>query len=792
MEYNNLKTAFRSLKKERTFSLLNLFGLSLALICSLIILLWIREQRSIDNFHKNGDNIYIVYENMHVEGDINSSYRTQGTLAEPLKNKIPEIQEASSVAWLKDEPDKSVFKFQEKQYQFETIFADSSYLKILRYPLLAGNPGSALNSGESICISEDMAKAIFGNVKAAFGQILSYDGKKDLKITGIFKNLPREVSQRFDCIVNWPTFLQENDWATQWGNVGINTLITLKKGADPKLTAKKMLHFVDNYVKPDPHYSITLGLQRYGDSYLYDKFENGQIAGGKIQYVQFFRIIAIFILIIACINFVNLSTARAMNRAKSTAVRKIIGASRKQLIFNYLTEAFIITLLAALIALVALAAILPAFNQLTGSHSYIPLKDPLFWGKILGLVLLTSLAAGLYPAIMTTSFKPIAFLQRTLSVNKNSLVFRKGLVVFQFILANFLIAGTLIIFQQIHYIHHLDLGFDRNNLIELPVTSDIASKYEVFKNKALQIQGVQSISKMGENPTSVGSMTFGVTWQGKNPEEKIMFNNSAIGYDFVKTLRLHLKDGRDFSKQYPSDTVGYLINEAAQKVMGLKTAVGQPLNYWGHQGTIIGVLKDFHFASLHDPIKPLIFYYGEDKDWRNILIRAEPAKTKVVLSELEKIYKNLTGGAAFTYTFSDDDFNRMYQKEQLLSRLSGYFSFIAIFISCLGLLGLVIFAANQRTKEIGIRKILGAKIGSILNILLKEFVQLIIISIVIATPLCFFLMQKWLHGYAYRIRIEGWVFIIAGFMTLLIAFITVGYQTIKAARANPVDSLRSE
>ncbi|QEC70901.1 FtsX-like permease family protein [Arachidicoccus ginsenosidivorans] len=275
-------------------------------------------------------------------------------------------------------------------------------------------------------------------------------------------------------------------------------------------------------------------MQRFGDSYLHDKFENGKISGGKIQYVHLFRLIAIFIMVIASINFVNLSTARAMNRFKATAVRKIIGASRRALILNYLTEAFILSLLAAIIALIAVAALLPGFNQLTGSHSYLPVKDPIFWIKLIVLVFVTTLAAGLYPAIMTTSIKPISFLQKTLTVNKSSLLFRKGLVVFQFVLANFLIAGTLIIFQQIRYIHHLDLGFDRNNLIELPVTSNIAHKYEVFKNKALQINGVQSISKMGENPTSVGSMTFGVVWPGKNPNDKILFNNSAIGYDFVK------------------------------------------------------------------------------------------------------------------------------------------------------------------------------------------------------------------------------------------------------------------
>lgn len=792
MRGSNLSMAFRNLKKDRVFSAVNLLGLTLALVCSLLILLWVHKESSIDNFHKDGKDIYIVYENMHVEGKINSSYRTQGILAEALKERIPEIELASNVAWLKDEPDKAIFRLNDKAYQFDTYYANSSFFKILSYPLIQGTPADALRSKEGVCISEKMARAIFGDATTAFGKVINYEGRKDLKITGIFKDIPDRASHKFDCVINWATFLSDNQWASDWGNVGTNTLIKLKKGSDPDLTAKKIRHLIDTYVKPDKHYSITLGLQKFKDSYLYDKIESGVISGGKIEYVRLFKMIALLIMIIACINFVNLSTARAIHRAKSTAIRKIIGAQRWKLIFNYLTEAFIVTVFATALALVAVAGLIPLFNKLAGGHTYLPFKESWFWLALAVLITLTTLAAGLYPAFVLTSFKPISFLQRSLASSKGSLVFRKGLVVFQFILANTLIAGTLVIFQQIRFIHNQSLGFDRNNLIEIPLSSSLAPKYEVFKNEAMAINGVEAVSKMGENPTSIGSLTFGISWQGKDPEEKIMFSHAPVGYDFVRTLKLHLTAGRDFSKDFPTDTSGYVINETAQKIMGYKNAIGKPLNLWGREGTIIGVLKDFHFSSLHDPIRPLILHYGEKEAWGNILVRTDPAKTKAVLTSLEQLNRTLTSGSPFSYSFADDDFNKLYQKEELLSRLSGYFSFLAIFISCLGLLGLVIFAAVQRTKEIGIRKILGAGSRSLFAILLKEFIELIVLSVFIALPISYFLIDKWLHGYAYKTTLHWWIFALAGVICLFIALLTVGYQTYKTVKANPVNSLRVE
>ena len=370
--------------------------------------------------------------------------------------------------------------------------------------------------------------------------------------------------------------------------------------------------------------------------------------------------------------------------------------------------------------------------------------------------------------------------------------FRKGLVIFQFVLSIVLITATIIVSQQVNYIKNINLGYNRENLIEIPIESSLAKKYALFKQEALNAPGIKSVSRIGETPTSIGSSTVGVDWPGKDINSAAMFTNSAVGYDFTKTMDLKLLAGRDFSKEFPSDSSGYLINESAQKLIGYKDAIGKPLTFWGKTGTVIGVLKDFHFASLHEPIKPLILYMGENQDWGNILVRIEKGKTPVALAGLEKIYKSFNPGLTFTYSFTDADYNKLYQSEQLLGKLSGYFSFLAIFISCLGLLGLTMFTAAQRTKEIGVRKVLGANVASIFTLLSKEFIQLVIIAFVIATPIAWLLMDNWLRGYAYKIQISWWVFAVAGIASVVIALLTVSFQALKAAVANPVKSLRTE
>lgn len=785
-------TAFRNLQRNKVFSIINIVGLALGITCSLFILLWVHDEKSIDNFPANGKRLYILYERRYIDGKVDAGYGTPGVLASQLKNSIPGIEYACSISWLKDEPDQLTFTAANKSLKFNACYAGADFFKMMSYPLIQGNAQTALTSPLSICISEKMAKAFFGSADAAYGKTIRYENKRDVKITGVFSNLPENASAQFDCVFSWPIFLDEYPWATQWGNSGPNTLIMLKKNTNPEVVSNKIKHFLDVYIKPTNSYKVELGMQRFGDSYLYSEFKNGEPTGGRIEYVQLFSIIAIFILIIACINFMNLSTARSVTRSKEIGVRKIVGATRFALIRQFLAESLVLTMLAVLIAISLVLLLLPYFNQLTDKNISFPYADATFWIRLLLLTIITGLAAGSYPALLLSSFKPIAVLKKSLKFSGRSIVFRKGLVIFQFILSIVLITATIIVSQQINYIHDLNLGYNKKNLIEIPVDNVLASKHTLFKQESLNNQAIKSVSWIGEAPTSIGSSTIGVDWQGKNPNATISFMNTAIGYDFVKTMGLKLLSGRDFSKEFPSDTSGYIINESAQKLIGYKDAIGKPLTHWGKRGTVIGVLKDFHFSSLHEPIKPLILYFGQHEDWGYILIRIEKGKAAQVLAALKKTYKSINPGGAFAYSFVDADYNKLYKQEQLLSKLTDYFSFLAIFISSLGLLGLITITTAQRTKEIGVRKVLGANVASIFTLLSKEFIQLVIIAFTIATPLAWLGMSKWLQGYAYHTVITWWIFLVAGGVAVLIALLTVSFQAIKAAVANPVESLRTE
>ncbi len=792
MFQNYFKTAWRNLIKDRTFSFINLMGLVLGVTCTLFIFLWIQDEKSIDNFHANGKQLYLLYETRYTSGQPDAGYGTPGILASQLKSAFPEIEYACNISWLKDVPDQLTFSATDKSLKFDACYADSDLFKMMSYPLLQGNAKSALTSPLSICISEKMANAFFGSVDAAYGKTIQYENKKDLKVTGVFSNLPGKASVKFDCLINWSAFLDDNVWAKQWGNSGPNTLIMLKKNANADMISNKITHFLDAYIKPTNSYKVELGMQRFGDSYLHSDFKNGKIAGGRIEYVQLFSIIAFFILIIACINFMNLSTARSVKRSKEIGVRKVVGATRFALIRQFLTEALMLTVFAVVIAIGLAILLLPYFNQLTDKNILFLYTNAGFWVNLVLLTLVTALAAGSYPALLLSSFKPIAVLKKSLKFSGQSIIFRRALVTFQFILSIILITATIVVLQQVNYIRKINLGYNRENLIEIPIESSLSNKYKLFKQEALNAPGIIYVSRLGEMPTSIGSSTADVNWQEKNPNAAATFTNSIIGYDFVKTMDLKLIAGRDFSKEFPSDSTGYIINESAQKLIGYKDAVGKPFTLRGNTGTVIGVLKDFHFSSLHDPIKPLILYFGENKDWGNVLVRIQQGKTTQALAALEKNYRSINPGAAFSYSFVDEDYNRLYQQEQLFGRLTSYFSFFAIFISSLGLLGLITLTAAQRTKEIGIRKVLGANVVSVFALLSKEFIQLVVLAFVIATPLAWWLTNNWLQNYTYKIEVRWWVFAIAGFAAIMIALITISFQTIKAAIANPVKSLRTE
>lgn len=790
---NYLKIAWRNLLKNRFFSLINILGLALGMACSLFILLWVQDERSIGNFHKNGNRLFILYERLYTDNKIDGRYNTPGVLASELKRVIPEIQYASGFAWENDSPDRLTFEADNKIIKFDGCYADSDYFNMMSYPLLKGTPATALNTPLSLCISNKMATYFFGTAEAAIGKTIRCENKKDFTVTAVFDDLPENASAKFDFLINWSAFLEENSWAKEWGNNGANTLIMLRADAKSQLVEAKIKKFLDNYIKwESDSYRIELGIQPYGDMYLHSNFKNGLIDGGRIEYVRLFSIVAVFILLIACINFMNLTTARSAKRAKEIGIRKVAGALRPVLMRQFLSEALLITSLSVLLALIIVISLLPFFNQVTSKNIMFPYLNTHFWAGLLALTFTTGLISGSYPALFLSSFKPISILKGTLKFSNNATLFRKGLVVFQFVLSIVLITGTIIVSQQVNYIQKINLGYDRENLITIPLEGNLREKYMLFKQEAENTPGIKRVTRISEQPTSIGSGTGGVEWDGKDPNTSPQFTPAAVGYDFVKTMNLKLLAGRDFSKDFTSASAGYLVNEEALKIINYKDPVGKPLTFWGVKGNIVGVLKDFHFASLHDPIKPLILRLGEKDSWGIILVRTEAGKTKQAINNLEKLYKGLNPKFPFSYSFADEEYMKLYKSEQVVSKLSDYFAFLGIFISSLGLLGLAMFTAEQRTKEIGIRKVLGASISSLYLLLSKEFIKLIAIALIIASPLSWWAMNEWLQSFAYRVPIGLWVFAASGVLAVLIALLTVSFQAIKAASANPVKSLRTE
>jgi len=787
---NYLKTAFRNLWKNKAFSLINIMGLALGLACSLLIMLWVNEEYKVDAFHKNDSQLYSVYEKQYRDGQVNAWHGGPGVMADEMKRVFPEVQYASNYAW----NELSTFEANNKILKENGNDAGQDFFKMFTYPLLQGNATTALKTPTDIAISKKMAEDFFGSPAKAIGKTIRYQNRKDLKITAVFENVPKNSRARFDYMLNWQIFLEDHEWAKDWTNNGPVTLIMLRPGTNAQAFQNKISHFLDNYNNEQTSHSyIRLGIQRFSDIYLHSNFDKrGELSGGRIQYVQLFSIVAIFILLIACINFMNLTTARSVKRAREIGIRKVVGALRLALIKQFIGEALLIVIIAVIISLALVVFILPQFNHLTSKEIVLPFNDSKFWLVIAALVIVTGFISGSYPALYLSSFRPVRVLKGTLKFSRSALWFRKGLVVFQFMLSIILIIGTIIVSRQVDFIQHTNLGYDRENLVYIPLEGDLPGKYELFKDQAIKMSGIKSMTRMTDAPTDIHNGTSGVDWEGKDPNLDIDFGYSTVGYDYIKTMHLEMLQGRDFSKDFATDSAGYIVNESALKIMGLKDPLGKPLTFWRKKGTIIGVLKDFHLNSLHTKITPLVLRLNENEDYGNALVRTAPGKTKEALAGLEKICKGLNPKFPFTYQFSDEEYQKLYASEQVVSQLASYFSFLGIFISCLGLLGLVLFTSEQRTTEFGIRKVLGASPLSLFNLLSKEFLLLVLIAVFIASPLAWMAMNKWLQNYEYRIDITLWIFVTAAILAILIALITISFQAIKAARANPVKSLRSE
>jgi len=787
---NYLKVALRSLWNNKWFSLINISGLALGLTCSLLIILWVRDEQQVDTFLNESSRLYTLYTRSYYDKKVSGGYSTPALLPDEIKKKIPEIE--YSTGFTQQGP--NTFRVGEKSIKESGVEGGADFFSVFSYPLLQGTAASALSSPLSISISRQMAEAFFGSPQEAIGQTIRFEEQRDFKVSAVFEDIPDNASQKFDFVLNWFYFLEANTWAPDWTNIGPRTYIKLRPGSKADRVGEKITHFLDNYDKRSgtASFRIELYMQPFGDTYLHSTFKDGKIAGGRIEYVRIFSVVAVFILLIACINFMNLTTARSVKRAKEIGVRKVSGSSRLLLIMQFIGEAVLLALMAMFLALGLLLLLLPVFNGLTGKSIHFPAGQLFFWIALIVLTMMTGLISGSYPAFFLSSFNPVNIMKGSFRVGSGAAWLRKTLVVFQFALSIMLIIGMAVISRQVNYIQSNNLGYDRENLIYIPMDGALKTKFQVFKEKAMQMTSIKSVSCTSQVPLIIQNGTSEANWDGKDASTNPRFAYLSAGYDFTKTMDIQLVAGRDFSREYLDDSTVFILNESAVKVMDYKDPVGRYITFKGQRGKIIGVVKDFHFASMHDPIRPLIVTLLSNEDHGTILVRTGPGATKPALGNIEDLCKQLNPEFPFTYLFADQLFGRLYKSELLVDKLSDCFAVLAIFISCIGLLGLAIFTAEQRAKEIGIRKVLGAGTGSLFGLLSREFLVLVLLAFVIAAPAAWFIMSRWLQDYAYKVDVPWWVFAATGLIILLIALATVSFQSVKAALANPVRALRSE
>ncbi len=782
-----LKTAMRSFRRQKAYSFINVFGLAVGLACCLLIVLWVQDEVSYDRFHDEGDQLYRVMRHYHADDQIYTWAAIPKPLAQVLEDDYPEITHAVLMTW----QETILLTRGDTAFREDGRHAGPGFFEIFSFPLIQGNPATALDEPHAIAISESLAEKYFGADwrSTAIGQTLRMENRLDLTVTGIFEDVPETSTLRFDFVIAIEEFIQRNTWVEHWGNNGLRMFVRLEKDADGEQVGAKIEHVIKDYHDSSDSF---LFLQPYTDVHLYSEFEEGQLVGGRIEYVRMFGLVALFILLIASINFMNLSTARSARRAREIGVRKAVGATQRTLVGQFIGESVMTALAALVIAVGLVLLMLPAFNELTNKSITIDFLDPMTWLAVVGLAVLTGLLAGSYPAFYLSSFNVIGVLRGTVARRPGAVSVRKGLVVFQFAMSTLLIIGTLTVYAQIDYIRSKNLGMDRENLMYLTLEGGVEEQYDVFKQQLLQQPGIVGVTTSSQNPLSVGSSTSDPEWDGKDPESELLFHIINANYDFIETMKMELAAGRVFSKDFATDSVNYIINEQTARAMGKDHPVGERLAFWGQEGQIIGVVKDFHINSLYQAIEPTIIRLDPEDTWM-LFVRVEAGKTQDALAGLETLYTTFNPDYPFTYRFLDENYERMYRSEIVIGSLANFFAILAVFIACLGLFGLASYTAEQRAKEIGIRKVLGATVPNLVALLSRDFITLVLIAFVLAAPVAYFALETWfLNDFAYRIEISWPIFLVAGLAALVIAWLTVSYQSIKASLANPVTALRTE
>ncbi len=786
---NYLKTAWRNIIRTIGYSLLNIVGLAIGMAVTLMIGLWVYDQYSYDKFLPEYQSVYRVQRNYNSNGDTLTFQTTSLKLADALRTQIPEIEYVAESDWTGSHG----LNVDNKKLYINGAESGTDIFKIFQYHFLEGNANTAFNDAYSIVLTQSLAKSLFGN-EEAMNKTVRYDNAHDLKVTGIIKDLPRNATFSFNFIVPTSYVYSVNpsikaDGLRSFGNNNLQIFVKLKPGILYAQVAPKIRNIEHTQIGSINAMNSYVTLQPMERWHLYSKYVNGQDTAGFLDYVKMFSIIGLLVLIIACINFINLTTARSEKRAKEVGVRKAIGSQRNDLVIQFLTEAFLLTLIAFVFAVLFAWMSLPAFNTLTESHITIPFGNIYFWLLMIGCLWGTALLAGSRPAFYLSSFNPVKVLKGSFQSGKSSLS-RKLLVVIQFSCSIALIISTVIIYQQIQYAKSRPTGYSLDRLLSTDKNDDLNKNFPALKNELIEKRIVSSITTASSPATNVYWHSDVDQWPGKNPGETIEMGTIFASQDYFKTVDMRMNEGRDFYNAYDSASV--IFNEAAIKGMRIKNPVGQKINWQGTEFTIAGVVKDALMISPFKAADPTMFFCSPDPQG-NLIYRLSPnIKTQDAIAKLTTVFNKYAPAYPYDYSFSDEDYAAKFNLEMLIGKLAGVFAALAILISCLGLFGLAAYVAERRTKEIGIRKVLGASVQQVWLLLSKDFIVLVLISCLIAAPISFYFLHTWLLKYDYRISIGAGVFVGGGLMAVLITIITISFQAIKAALANPVKNLRTE
>ncbi len=782
-------TAWKHLRKDKQFTLLNILGLSAGLTCTLLIYLWVQDEMSFDKIFEKDDQVYQLMEQRTTGGDPTLSDESSGALADLLPGKIPEIEYAAALAppdWFQ----KFTLSAGEKNIKGTGQYAGKDYFNIFSFSVIDGDRNKLLTDKNSIVISDELALKLFGTTENLIGKAIRFQQEKDFFISGIFGKVSTHSSQQFDFVLSFEYFADNQQWVKNWNSTGPHNFVLVKKGTDIRAFNKKLGGIIETASQDSTRGAYAM---KFSDNYLLNTFNHGSRVGGKSAYVKLFSLIAVFILVIACINFMNLSTAKASGRMKEVGIKKVVGAARKQLIFQFISESVLLTIFAMVLAVAAAWILLPQFNQLTGKQISLAPTLPLIIAFII-IAIVTGLLSGSYPAFYLSKFNPLSILKGKMISSSGEIVLRKGLVVFQFSLSVILIVSVLVIYQQIQFIQSTNPGYNKSNIVRFDSEGRIQGNEDKFIAELKRIPGVVNASFTFNNMVGRNFGTNGVDWDGKNPNTNIYFEGFGGGYDFIETMGMQIKEGRSFSNSYGDDLSKVILNEAAVATMQLKDPVGKNIRIFDRPRQVVGIVKDFHFESLHETVKPsyMTVIAPEKNPWYKIMTRIKSEQQQETIERIQSLYQSYNSGFPFSFAFLDEAYQKQYETEVRVSMLSKYFSALAILISCLGLFGLAAFTAQKRQKEIGIRKVIGASVNNITLMLSKEFLILVIIAAFIAIPVSWLLMNKWLEGFAYKINIGPLVFIITILSVLVVTIISVSFQAVKAAIANPVKSLRTE